>query len=134
MMSDTGPLEPLLQLLSMGLVGTAVLILAGTARRRARAAVAAGRATPVAHVLVPAVAIAGLLLLTAAWPTMWAESRPSEPSFGSILTWWLGLPALAVALMTFLGSTDPRLLRTVNAPTLGLLDEQHRHDRDLDNN
>lgn len=132
-MTDTGPLEPLLQLVSGGLLVAAVAFLAGTARRRARAAAAAGRTTPVAHVLVPFVAVAGLLLLAAAWPTMTSESRPSEPSFGWVLTWWLGLPVLAVVCATFLGSTDPRILRAVNATTLGLLDEQpHRHDRDLD--
>ncbi len=133
-MSDIGPLEPLLQLASGGLVVAAVLFLAGTARRRARTAAATGQATPVPHVLVPAVAVAGLLLLAAAWPTMTAESRPPEPSFGWTLTWWLGLPVLAVAVATFLGSTDPRILRAVNAPTLDLLDEQqHRHKPNLDN-
>lgn len=131
-MTDTGPLEPLLQLVSGSLLVAAVLVLAATARRRARAA--ASTATRVAHVLVPLVAVAGLLLLAAAWPTMTSESRPPEPSFGWTLTWWLGLPVLVVAVATFLGSTDPRTLRAVNAPTLGLLDEQpRRHDRDLDN-
>lgn len=129
-MTDTGPLEPILQLVSGGLLAAAVLFLAGTARRRARTA-AAGQALPVSHVLIPAVAVAGLLLLAAAWPTMTSEARPLEPSFGWVLTWWLGLPALAVAVATFLGSTDPRILRAANAPTLGLLDEQQpKHNLD----
>ena len=133
-MSDTGPLEPLLQLVSGGLVLAAVLFLAGTARRRARTAAAAGQTTPASHVLVPAVAAVGLLLLAAAWPTMTSEARAPEPSFGWTLTWWLGLPLLAVAVATFLGSTDPRILRAANAPTLGLLGEQQRrHKPNLDN-
>lgn len=131
-MADTGPLEPIFQVVSGGLVAAAVLFLAGTARRRARTAAAAGLALPISHVLVPAVAVAGLLLLTAAWPSMTAESRPPEPSFGYVLTWWLGLPLLAVGAATFLGSTDPRILRAANAPTLGLLDQRHPG-RNLDN-
>ena len=133
-MSDTGPLEPLLQLASGGLVVAAVLFLASTARSRARTGAVGGQANPVSHVLVPAVAVVGLLLLAAAWPTMTAESRPPEPSFGWTLTWWLGLPVFVVAVATFLGSTDPRILRAANAPTLDLLDEQqHRPEPNLDN-
>lgn len=125
-MSETGPLEPLLQLVSGVLVTVAVLFLAGTARRRIRAA-APGQSAPASHVLVPAAAIAGLLLLTAAWPGMTSESRsPTGPSFGWILTWWLGLPLLCAGLAAFLGSTDPRVLRAVNAPTVGLLDDGPR--------